>query len=570
MIRLIPFEFGKVWRKRSFLLAVCALLLVHGFLLWYTTIPEEGVPPLSAYGTLQRELLGKSEEEKGEYLENWREELQGICFVRDVLSMESFDSEMGGSLARQEREAHPGLFETYYGRYESGDYLRFTDSLERETALLEEVYEEWEQVAGYGEYLDSIQADRELLGGISVFSGGKGGGDGYGRRNLLKSAEDYEGLSDEGICFVPSRGVAGAMENSWMDLLLFLSVLLFVGTLITEEKERGLFFVTRSTRRGILPAMGAKLAALLIHCLLLAALFYLVSFGFFGAATGGFPLGAPVQSLASCLSGPLPLSILEYLVFSVAGKALVLFGIGSCLTALSVRSGIAVLPFLAGVLLAGGSELAYRLLPAGASALSMVKYLNPAGLLRTEELLGGYLNFDLFGVPVSRLSLSLLVLGAVLTAGISGSLGLFARMKHFGARRLRLPVLLPFKPHVGLLRHEGYKLLIMNRGLLLFLLFAILLGAKSLGRSYTPSVTEEYYRKLMLSLEGPLTEEKEEVIGKERKRYEDAFRTMELLDGMVNAGEFDQAAADALRAQASMTLSFYPAFERQGGRPSCL
>ena len=48
MLRLIPFELSKIWRKRSFLLSICVLLSVHLFLLWYTTLPKENRAPLSA------------------------------------------------------------------------------------------------------------------------------------------------------------------------------------------------------------------------------------------------------------------------------------------------------------------------------------------------------------------------------------------------------------------------------------------------------------------------------------------------------------------------------------------
>ena len=58
MLRLIPFELHKIWRKRSFLLAMCVLLLSHLFLLWYTSLPNEETLSLSAYKQLQTELSG--------------------------------------------------------------------------------------------------------------------------------------------------------------------------------------------------------------------------------------------------------------------------------------------------------------------------------------------------------------------------------------------------------------------------------------------------------------------------------------------------------------------------------
>lgn len=559
MLRLIPFEFSKIWRKRSFLLSMCVLLLIHLFLLWYTSLPNEQIPPLSAYKQLQTELSGKSEDEKERYIAGLKETIDGVCFVRDILGMQSFDNEMGSILAQQELQSHPGVFEKYYDLYQSGKYLQFTDSLEREQTFIEEIHGEQQKVSGYGEYLRSIQESKDTLGGISIFGGQSG--DTYSSRNLQKSAADYAGLTDSHIHFTPSKGLTSAMQGIWMDLLLVLGMMLFVGSLITEEKDKKLFFITRSTRHGVLHSMAAKLAALLIHCTLLTVLFYTVSILFFGINAGWFDPGASLQSIAAYTESCLPISILGYILLSVLVKALVLFGIGAVLTVFCIGSGIAVLPFLAGAGIIGISALLYYLIPAG-SVFAVCKYLSPVGLMKTENLYGGYLNFNLFGYPVSRLSLSIGLMLLICAAGAFGSLLLFCRMQSFEVKKLRLPLSMPFHPHVSILRHESYKILITGRALLILLVFAVLLTYRSLDRAYTPSVGEQYYQNIMTELEGELTDEKESIVLSEKARYEEALAKIEQIDGMVSAGSLSDDTADALKNQANMTLAFYPAFQR--------
>ena len=209
MLRLSPFELSKIWRKRSFLLAMCVLLLIHLFLLWYTNLPNENTAPLSAYKQLRTKLSGKSETEKGEYISGLKETIDGVCFVREILSMQSFENEIGNILAEQELKNHPGVFEKYYDLYQSGDYLQFTDSLERERAFIEEIYGEQQKVSGYGEYLRSIQENKDTLGGISIFGGQSK--DTYSSRNLQKSAADYAALTDSNIHFTSSKGITSAM-----------------------------------------------------------------------------------------------------------------------------------------------------------------------------------------------------------------------------------------------------------------------------------------------------------------------------------------------------------------------
>lgn len=559
MLRLIPFEFSKIWRKRSFLLAICVLLLIHLFLLWYTTLPNEETPPISAYKQLQTELSGKSEAEKEQYIAGLKETIDGVCFVRNVLGMQSFQNEMGSVLAEQELQSHPGVFEKYYDLYQSGEYLQFTDSLEQEQAFIEKIYGEQQKVSGYGEYLRSIQESKDTLGGISIFGGQSG--DTYSSRNLQKSAADYAGLTDSHIRFTPSKGLTSAMQGIWIDLLLVLGMMLFVGSLITEEKEKKLFFITRSTRHGVLHSMAAKLAALLIHCTLLTVLFYTVSILFFGMSAGWFDPGAGLQSIAAYTESCLPISILCYILLSVLTKALVLFGIGAVLTIFCLLSGIAALPFLAGAGIVGGSALLYYLIPAG-SSFSVFKYLSPVGLMKTENIYGGYLNFNLFGYPVSRLSLSLGLMFLICAVGVIESLLLFCRMQGFEVKKLRLPLSMPFRPHINLFLHESYKILITGRALLILLLFAALLTYQSLDRTYTPSAGEQYYQSIMAQLEGELTDEKESLVLSEKARYEEALQKIEQIDAMVSAGSLSDDTADALKAQANMTLAFYPAFQR--------
>ncbi|MCM1026767.1 MAG: hypothetical protein NC432_10040 [Roseburia sp.] len=559
MLRLIPFELSKIWRKGGFVLSIGALLLIHLFLLWYTSLPAEERPPLSAYKALQAELFEKSEEEKEQFIAEWKEQIDGVCFVREILAMQSLGNEIGRALAEQELQNHPGVFEKYYESYQSGEYLKFTDSLEQERAFADEIYAQQQKTAGYGAYLRSVQESKELLEGISLF--GEQNQNSYSARNLRKSAADYAGLSDEKIRFAPSKGLVSAMESIWTDLLLVLGMMLFVGSLMTEEKERRLFFITRCTRRGILHSIAAKITALLIHCILLTVLFYAVSLVFFGQGTGWFAPGASLQSVAAYAESSLSVSILGYLLISVMTKALLLFGLGAVLTLFCIKTGVAALPFLAGSGVIGGSALLYYLIPAG-SAFSPFKYLSPVGMMKTENLYGSYLNFNLFGYPVSRMSLSLCLIALICIFGTAGSLAAFCRMQSFEGKRIRLPVSAPFRPHTNLMRHEGYKLLITNRALPILLLFAALLADRSLNCSYTPSVSEQYYRSVMAELEGGLTEEKEALVLSEKARYDEALQKVRQIDGMVSAGELNADTADTLKAQANMTLAFYPAFQR--------
>lgn len=181
----------------------------------------------------------------------------------------------------------------------SGDSLIYTDSPEKECTLIDELYEEISAVSGYDDYLASVQKNSSQLDGISIFRSPTSE-ENFGSRNIAKSAADHAGLSSENICWFPSKGMTMAVESRATDLLLLLSVFLFIGQLITEEKGKGkgLFAVTRSTKRGLWADMGARIAALLIHSSVVCLLLYGSNLIVAGSMAGIGKLSASLQSLA--------------------------------------------------------------------------------------------------------------------------------------------------------------------------------------------------------------------------------------------------------------------------------
>ncbi len=557
MRRLVRFELQKIWYKRSFLFSICALLVLHVFFLWYTNLGGERTPALSAYKSFQSDISKMSEMEKRAYLENRKETIDGVSFVRSILSMQN--SEMGDIFAKQEMDAHPGVFEAYYDLYESGEYLHYTNSLELESIFLNELYAEEYKVAMYDAYLKSVQESKNVLSGISIF--GEQDEDNFSSRNIQKSAADYADLTTEGICWTPSKTIVSTMESAWTDILLILLSFLFVGSLITEEKQKGLILITRGSKYGISHSIVAKLSALLIHCLVSSALFFGINYLFFGFCAGWCDVTAKLQSLAPYRESNLPVSISGYLLLSVLTKGLVIFGAGAVLTAVCILSENMVLPYLIGLVLWAVSWVLYQFVPA-ASKLSMAKYINLFGILRTENLYGAYLNLDIGGYPFSRVVLSWIAIGIVVLSGSVLSYVFFLQGKRLQIKRGVKRVSFPFRLHACLIRHESYKILFTNHALVILLVFCALIGYNELARSYTPSVQEQYYQDIMLQLEGKQTDEKTNLIEAESARYQEAFEEISRIDTAVALGEIDEKTGNAMKIKWYGITSFYPAFQR--------
>lgn len=378
MIRMISFELEKIWRKRSFMLSMCVLLIVNLFVLWYVNMPDDETPPLRAYKAFSEDMRDMCEEEKAAYITQLKDKMDGIALVQSIQNLQATGGDMEAELAQQKLNENRELFEKYYDLYQQGMYLIYTDSLSQETALINELFDAYRKVAAFPEYLDSIVMAKNTLSGISIF--GDASTETFSSRNISKSAQDYAALTGIQTSWQSDKGITIAMENRITDIFLFLAVFLFVGCLITEEKEKGLFYITRAAKNGLGISICAKLGALLMHCIAIVGLMLGTNLLFAQSGTGIGNLFVSLQSLASYAQSALPISIFEYLLLSAVSKLLLLFAFGALLTVISIISSREFLSYMVGIGMLGISFAAYTFIPAY-SHYAPVKYLNLWGLM---------------------------------------------------------------------------------------------------------------------------------------------------------------------------------------------
>lgn len=557
MWSLIYFELKKIWNKKSFVFITCLLLIINIFFLWYTNLENEKRPSLSSYKMFQTEILNMSESEKEEYVKKLKKDIDGIYFVIDILNMQK--NEIGSSFVEQELNENPGVFETYYEIYKSGNYLHFTSSLEQEQIFINEIYNEQVKVSGYDDYLEGIKKDKGKLEGISIFNNQDENN--FSTRNIKKSAKDYSGLNSSNVKFIPSKTIISTIENIGTDILLILITFLFIGNLITEEKEKKLFYVTRSTKYGVVHSIFAKIIALFIHCIIFSILLFSINYLFFGIFGGFNDLGIKLQSLAPYMESNFNGSILEYLIISILTKGIVVFGIGTIITAICIISDSMILPYMLGISFLGISWLFYKIIPA-VSNLNIIKHLNIFGILKTENLYGSYLNFNFFEYPISRITFSWIMIVVLLVLGIFLCVKFFLKGKSLELKRSTKNFILKFKPHTSLFKHELYKILITNKGIIIILIFSLLICYNELQRRYSPSLQEQYYQNIMLKLEGKPTEEKTELIKVEKSRFDEAFSKISEIDEQIAKGEINDTTGEAMKVKWYSITAFYPTFEK--------
>lgn len=513
-MRLMRFELEKVWRRRSFLLLTVLLLAVNLFFLWYLNLPEEDIPPLTAYGDLQQELAGKTEAEKQIFLQERWEKMEKCTF--------------------------------------------------QEQALFSEAYEEMKKIKDYDTFLQSVSEQKNTMSSISVFRRETAD---FSLRNGEKEAADYRAMAETRPQVMLSKSVRSALELPVTDLLLYLSIFFFAGASFFEEKRKKLFFIICPSRRGKGATMAAKLGALAVHCISMTFLLCGSSLACTFAAAGLPALTAPMQSLAPYMESTLHLSVGGFLVCNILLKAGVLFAFGTLLILAAAGCRQNMITVVIGSAALAVSMALYFLIPAN-SFLNWLKYLNFYGSLRAEDLLGGYLNLDFLGYPVSRLLAVCLFMAATAVFMGTVSLWLFLRGRHLAAEQTKSILRVTQRcgknvlPHGSLLRHEGWKCLILQRAALILLAFVLLAGCRHLSQSYILTPAEDYYQSAMTNLEGPLTEEKEKWFMQEQKRFDKAFRQIRHIEELQADGKLTNAAANAMAEPYMKETAFYPVFQR--------
>ena len=565
MIRMIYYELYKAVRKRSFLIAAASLLLINFGLLFYGCLAKDGGVSAAAYRQLMKDMGSRKEQEKYDYIEELYETIKGVELVEEIQTFEASQSDTGRIMSDNLRKQNSGVFEKYYDTWKDGSYLRYTDNLKSEQSLIEEVYKEEQAVSRYKDYLKDISQTSVQLSGVSIFSPGENSG--FSSRNIKKTSEDYSRMSNVEASFSPSRGFSGAASSKLTDVLVLLSILAFSAGLIFEEKEKGLYAITKAAPRGGTQHIVAKLAALFIYCITATALFYGSSLAFHGAIYGLGSLGAPLQSYAPFIGSTLLITGLQYMLISYGAKAAVFFFIGTIIVMASILSRQSYLPAIATTAFLALCYYLTSIIPA-VSGVNWIKYLNPYGLLQTDKLYGSYINLNFFGKPVSCHRASVIWLAVALLLLCLCCIVCFKHSRDMKLKEMRLTLwlkklsIISFKPHTSLIRYEGYKIFITAGVLPVLLVFCAFLTYNTGKSSYYISSGEKRYASYMKYLAGPLTEEKSSYLEGEKAIYEEALKQIGIINEMEDRGELSRSAADTLRLPYESTLSFYGVFQR--------
>ena len=283
---LLTAELRKVWGNRVFPMLLAVLVTANLLLLWMGTRPTSNQPPAAAYRAVGADLaaLGSDMAAKGDLLHSKLDETESLLRLENYFR----DSAYGNSVIQQNyREENAALFDQYEQMYRDKSYTLYTDSLTMEYRLLTQLVNEYDTVAGYTDFLESVQTKAGQLAGISIFQNDETG---YDLKNIEVTAAVYAGLGETAIDYYPQKGLYTAISYAFTDLILLASMLVLALLLVRQERDSGLLSLVRSLPAGRLHTALAKLGSFALSLLAVLVLLYGVNLAYCAATFGLGPL----------------------------------------------------------------------------------------------------------------------------------------------------------------------------------------------------------------------------------------------------------------------------------------
>lgn len=458
-------------------------------------------------------------------------------------------------LEKQTEYLNGFLWQEDLGREAERRICLYTGDFYSEAALFDRVREDFARAQDYGEYLAQVEENAERLGGTAIFS--QPGG--YESKVIEKIREAYRPLRE----LAPKPGCWAALERAltgeFTGLFLLVAGCVFgVGT-ICEDLESGSLLLIRSTPLGRRRLSVCRMGAALVHSLL-CGLALAVLPGVVCLLGGGVDLAAPVQSLPGFYTGTIPVTAGGYLLCRGAFALTAVF-----VTELLVMAAAQVLVYAAttyqfSVLLVG-TEVVLRYLVPGSSFLNFFRYANLLYLADPKEAFSGFHCVNCFGEPIP-LAQVLVVFGGVM-------LGLGLPAIYFGRApgrglRLRLPKALRKRWGYcqSLFRHEGYKLLAVNRCWVWLLALAVWAGWSWVSFDANYDVNDLLYRSHIQAVEGRVDEAAWDYAAEQEAYFAGLEARLSELAAQLESGALEQKEYDLACVPLRQELLSRTAFER--------
>ncbi len=533
---MIRYEFQKLFSQKLTIVIVAVLLVLNGILVWHTA-----TQPLSETSTATRmdisrvyeSYSGFTAEEIATDLDAWIEAYRGLWYV---------DEEGNFHQPTQEQ---------------LDELLVFTDRIGTDAGLRNQVLTQVQALSGYGAYLDSVQENAERRSQSKLYSNKHS----FAYRNLMKTAEIYRPLYAVEVTPGDSSGATIALEGHTTTVLLLFSMVLIVLNLSLAEREEGLLLLVKPTVNGRLGMITGKIWTLILSLLVLTLAFYGTNLTITGHLFGFGNLSRSIQSLDGYLTSPWMISVGQYIGLYLAAKNLGIITVGLLFFLICIFAKNRILACVFGVIVLMVELALYVGIPYH-SWLSILRQMNLAALLDTNEFFSDYLCLNVFGIPVSIASCSLIACALVCGISIFAICRRWCREENIESIRSRKSISQPSGISTSLLGQESYKLLVTCKGgILLILLILVQIISYSDMKAYELE-SEVWYQHYAEILHGDYSEENAGYLGTVQASFESVYEQQQEYYAQADRGEISPEYASFLASKIAPSNSQEEGFRR--------
>lgn len=385
----------------------------------------------------------------------------------------------------------------------------------------------------YDEFLNSVKENAEQSLSISIFSDSLSD---FSKKNIEKTAADFEKMQGTIITSDKNGGVMMMLDFAVSDLC-FLLLLISAGlSLIVTEKEKKLFNLIRSTKRGTIHTLLAKLGALFIICLFINAVITATTAGYAFFTCGFGDLSRSIQSVPELIMCYAKLSVWDFMLMFFSVKTLGLFAAGTVIFLCCLFAKRAI-TMLVSVFSLASLSFAMTFITE-TSKFSFFKYINLYSLINPYEIFRSYVSLNIFGEPVNVITVFGIFLFLISAAAIIAATVYYVKKRPLeNSDKKSLGFSFKSKVHTTLWYFELKKILAINKGAVIILLFLLLQIYSVFNQVNFQSTGDYYYKHYMEMFAGPLNEEKEKIILSEKAEINEAEEKLNTLNEQRRKGE---------------------------------
>ena len=305
------------------------------------------------------------------------------------------------SMQEDPMDAYSAYLDDMYINY---DQLKFTDSLYNEIILLEQVMGYLDNIRDYNLTIEKLIENIDNRSQFSFLSQ---------TNNSDKSAKEtkkaYMELSDTKPVGGNYFAIEKFMTAGITDGTLLLIIIAACSFLLIEERERGMYQLVKTTKRGRTHYYLRKMGALICITIIGGVLLYLFSFGLHVTIYGCDSLLVPIQSVPGYLLSPYKINIAEGLIQFALLKAaafttITTFVMFTCL--LPVKASII---YLLNALVIGISAAMNLGIPRS-SKYVILKYTNFFSVLNVKNYINSLDYFPFANRDIPLLGYSLIIM----------------------------------------------------------------------------------------------------------------------------------------------------------------